>query len=77
MGSKLAELPQTVLLTGGMPGVGETVGRSFLAQCEKMGKKPSIFHILPQGSGSWDYGVTLHTGISMEDRREILGRYRT
>jgi len=74
IGARLAELPQAVLITGGMPGVGERVGRSFWSHCLQMGTKAEIFHILPEGCESWDYGVTLCAGVSMEDRREILGR---
>jgi len=72
VGTQLAGLEGMVLITGGMPGVAEAVGRSFLA--ERHNKTAHIYHILPRGSDAWDYGITLHGGDNMEDRREILGR---
>lgn len=74
IGSLLATIEDLVLITGGVPGVGETVGRSFLNCRKRLSFKPNIFHILPRGFEEWNYGVTLFGGDSMLDRREILGR---
>jgi len=74
VGTRLAEIDEAVLLTGGVPGVGETVGRSFSERRQTLGRIARIFHVLPEGSDPWDYGVTLAAGADMEERREILGR---
>jgi hypothetical protein len=74
IGNQLGAIPELVLLTGGVPGVGERVGRSFFERRQQLSLDPCTYHILPRGSGSWDYGVTLYGGESMMDRREILGR---
>jgi hypothetical protein len=63
-----------VLVTGGVSGIGEGVGRSFFEARRKAGGAPDVFHILPNGYASWDYGVTLFGGADMRERREILGR---
>lgn len=77
IGSELATLAGLVLLTGGVPGVGEAVGRSFFATRQQSSAQPNTFHVLPIGSRAWDYGVTLFAGSSMPERREILGRLAT
>ena len=33
IGAQLAQIDRLILLTGGVPGVGEAVGRSFFAAC--------------------------------------------
>ena len=73
-GVHLAALEGLVLLTGGVPGVGEAVGRSFVETRCRLSGETSACHILPRGSESWDYGITIFAGSSMLDRREILGR---
>ncbi len=73
-GELLTAFPQIVLLTGGVGGVGESVGRSFHAAAARVGQPSQIFHVLPHGEGSWDYGKTLFAGENMEERREVLGR---
>ena len=70
--AKLAQINRLILLTGGVPGVGEAVGRSFFAACGSGEQR--TFHVLPAGCVPWDYGVTLFAGRNMEERREILGR---
>ena len=72
IGAQLAQIDRLVLLTGGVDGVGEAVGRSFFAACGSGEER--TFHILPTGCMGWDYGVTLFAGRDMEERREVLGR---
>jgi uncharacterized protein (TIGR00725 family) len=73
-GKELAKIDSLVLLTGGVAGIGETVGRSFYRARKQLGTLPQVFHILPEGSEPWDYGLTLFGGFSMSDRRAILAR---
>eukprot|EP01119_Soliformovum_irregulare_P013888 TRINITY_DN3739_c0_g1_i3.p1 TRINITY_DN3739_c0_g1~~TRINITY_DN3739_c0_g1_i3.p1 ORF type:complete len:206 (-),score=41.33 TRINITY_DN3739_c0_g1_i3:16-633(-) len=71
VGEALTKIPNVTLITGGISGVGEGVGRAFY-QHKKQGQ--NVFHVLPRPSPSWDYGVTLKAGNDMFERREILGR---
>ncbi|MCA9727019.1 MAG: hypothetical protein KC729_04995 [Candidatus Eisenbacteria bacterium] len=73
-GARLASLDGLVLLTGGVTGVGETVGRSFFDERRRMSRPTDVYHILPEESWNWDYGTTLFAGADMAERREILGR---
>lgn len=72
IGAQLAQIDRLILLTGGVPGVGEAVGRSFFAACSS--GEPRTFHVLPAGCVPWEYGVTLFAGRNMQERREVLGR---
>jgi hypothetical protein len=72
IGAQLAQLNPLLLLTGGVSGVGEAVGRSFFAACARGEQR--TFHVLPAGCTPWDYGVTLFAGRNMQERREVLGR---
>jgi len=72
IGAQLALIDRLILLTGGVPGVGEAVGRSFFAACSS--DEQRTFHVLPAGCIPWDYGVTKFAGSDMEERREVLGR---
>ena len=72
IGAQLAQLDRLLLLTGGVSGVGEAVGRSFFAACGSAEQR--TFHVLPAGCVPWDYGVTLFAGRNMQERREVLGR---
>ena len=74
LGRLLARFKGLVLLTGGVEGVGETVGRSLYAARKPDDGGPNVFHILPKGFARWDYGDTLFAGKDMRERREILGR---
>jgi hypothetical protein len=74
MGRLLAGIPGLVLLTGGVEGIGEAVGRAFFEQRRHAGQEPHVYHVLPEGEPAWDYGVTLFAGADMTERREILGR---
>lgn len=74
VGRLLAAIPQLVLITGGVEGVGESVGRSFFNTRRNACQVPQVFHILPVGEATWDYGETLFAGTDMEERREILAR---
>src|SRR3954469_12392406 len=74
IGRLLAGIPGLVLLTGGVEGIGEAVGRSFYQARLHAGQEPRVYHMLPEGEPAWDYGETLFAGSDMTERREILGR---
>lgn len=74
IGGLLATIPGLVLITGGVEGIGEAVGRSFFRACSKAGRNPQVFHVLPEGEKIWDYGQTHFAGSHMGERREILAR---
>jgi hypothetical protein len=74
IGRLLAGIPELVLLTGGVEGIGEAVGRSFFQMRRTAGQQPHVYHVLPEGELAWDYGQTLFAGSNMTERREILGR---
>lgn len=75
VGRALGDMEDVVLLTGGVTGVGETVGRAFFERRISLGRDPNVFHILPEALGAdWDYGATLRSGKDMRQRREVLGR---
>jgi SLOG-like protein len=73
IGYNLSTLDRLVLVTGGVEGVGEALGRSFWASCGGASDR-CVIHILPRGYRKWDYGETLFAGSDMWERREILGR---
>jgi uncharacterized protein (TIGR00725 family) len=73
VGRALAGFEHLILLTGGVSGVGEWVGKSFYAARTGDGHR-GVFHILPNGHSKWDYGETLIGGDNMQERRQILGR---
>lgn len=74
IGRLLASIPELVLLTGGVEGIGEAVGRSFYEARGDSGEEPRIYHVLPEGEEAWDYGETVFAGFDMTERREVLGR---
>jgi hypothetical protein len=74
IGRLLAGISGMVLLTGGVEGIGEAVGRSFFSARRASGQEPCVYHVLPEGEEAWDYGETLFAGSDMTERREILGR---
>ena len=74
IGRLLAALDGLILLTGGVEGAGETVGRSFYNLRSGSDSPRGVYHLLPHGHRSWDYGETLFAGADMEERREVLGR---
>src|SRR5881227_2044854 len=74
IGRLLAGIPGLVLLTGGVEGIGEGVGRSFFQARRDSGQEPRVYHVLPEGEEAWDYGETLFAGSDMTERREVLGR---
>lgn len=74
LGRSLARLNRLVLVTGGVSGVAEGVGRSFCSAREGLGRQADVFHLLPRGSWRCDYGETVRAGSDMSERREILGR---
>ncbi len=72
IGRRLASCAGLLLLTGGVGGVGETVGRAFH---DARGRDDeSVIHILPHGHAPRDYGQTLFAGADMHERRDVLGR---
>jgi predicted Rossmann-fold nucleotide-binding protein len=76
IGRALASITDLVLVTGGVEGVGESVGRTFFGRRLEMNIPPRVFHVLPEGEPSWDYGETIFAGSTMHERREMLGRLR-
>jgi hypothetical protein len=74
VGGLLATIEGLVLITGGMTGIGEGVGRSFFHSRRKAGREPDVFQVLPRGCAAWDYGVTVFAGSDMGERREVLAR---
>jgi hypothetical protein len=74
IGEGLANLDGLVLLTGGVSGVGESIGRAFATSCRTLGRSARVIHVLPRGCSAWDYGKTVFAGENMRERREILGR---
>ena len=74
IGRLLAGMSGLVLLTGGVEGIGEAVGRSFFQARRNAGQEPRVYHVLPEGEPAWDYGETLFAGADMTERREVLGR---
>src|SRR4051794_297086 len=74
IGRLLAGIPELVLLTGGVEGIGEAVGRSFYQARRDSGQVPRVYHVLPEGEEAWDYGETVFAGSDMTERREVLGR---
>lgn len=74
IGGLLATVPNLLVITGGMTGIGEGVGRSVSDIRKQNGDEPDVFHILPRGCAGWDYGTTLFAGSNMAERREILAR---
>jgi hypothetical protein len=74
IGRLLASVPGLVLLTGGVEGIGEAVGRNFFQARRDAGQEPRVYHVLPEGEPAWDYGETLFAGADMTERREVLGR---
>jgi len=73
-GRLLASIPDLVLITGGVEGVGEATGRGFFQARQEAGQEPRVFHVLPEGEVAWDYGETLFAGADMAERREVLAR---
>lgn len=73
-GRCLAGIPDLVLVTGGVSGVPESVGRSFVEERQRVKSPRNTYQLLPKGCGSWDFGETIIAGANMTERREILGR---
>ncbi len=74
IGRLLAAIPNLSLITGGVEGVGETTSRSFFQSRLETEQEPRVYHVLPQGEESWDFGQTYFAGRDMTQRREILAR---
>jgi hypothetical protein len=74
IGRLLAAIPDLLLITGGVEGIGEAVGRSFFQTRCQFGSEPRVYHVLPNGEEAWNYGETFFAGSDMTERREILGR---
>jgi predicted Rossmann-fold nucleotide-binding protein len=74
IGRLLADIRGLVLITGGVEGVGEAVGRGYFRAAREAGLEPRVFHVLPDGEEAWDYGETHFAGAEMSERREVLAR---
>lgn len=74
LGGVLADFDRLLLLTGGVEGVGATVGRSFHAAVTGKLDRQRVFHLLPRCYQPVDYGETLFAGDDLAERREVLGR---
>lgn len=90
IGRKLAQEEDIVLVTGGFYGVGETVGRSFFEERERLGKPHGICHVVAtrdeQDKSSQTrqnpdrtfqavpYGETLFFGSSVRQREMLMPR---
>lgn len=74
LGGLLAAIRGLELVTGGVPGVGEAIGRAFCSHRKELGLPDAVVHVLPRGGSAWDYGRTLFAGSDMAERREVLGR---
>src|SRR5262245_8032236 len=59
IGERLADVSDLILLTGGVSGVGERIGRGYVQGCHTLGITPSVHHVLPHGYEAWDYGATV------------------
>jgi hypothetical protein len=70
----VAAIPGLLLITGGVEGVGEATARSFFQVRWASGQDPRVYHVLPEGEETWDYGETLFAGSDMSERREVLAR---
>ena len=75
IGELLAAVPNLlIIITDGMTGIGEGVGRTVFDARRQGGCEPDVFHILPRRCAARDYGTTLFAGSDMAQRREILAR---
>ena len=74
IGRRLAAMPDQTLLTGGVAGIGDTIGRAYFQTRRDIGMRGEVVHLLPQGVVGPDYGRTETAGTDMSTRREILGR---
>jgi predicted Rossmann-fold nucleotide-binding protein len=74
VGKSLANVCSLAVVTGGRPGVGESVGRNFFQSRVDEHNDPHVYHLLPEGCDRPDYGETLFFGRNMVERREVLGR---
>ena len=74
IGKCLAGVCPLAVITGGRPGVGETIARSFFRSCCDNKRDPHVYHLLPVGSLPRDQGTTLYCGENVIERREVLAR---
>lgn len=74
IGRALAEVENVVVVTGGVPGVGDRVGWGFAERRRELGRAPNVIHVLPHDCNARPFGTTLFAGDDMTERREILGR---
>ena len=72
VGRQLADFDPLVVITGGVAGVGETVGLAYQAACIEAGRPPLLYHVLPEGFPPAGSGKTLKAGTSMPARRQVL-----
>ena len=74
LGRRLADVSTLVVVTGGVTGVGEALGRGFHERATGRGTAPRVLHLLPPGYPTWDYGRSIVIGETFADRREVLAR---
>jgi uncharacterized protein (TIGR00725 family) len=74
IGNSLAGMAPVVMITGGVGGVGDTVCDGYNRGCQANRRRADIFHILPEGIRNSGRFPVLHTGRTMKQRREVLGR---
>ena len=74
IGRALAGIPDLVVVTGGADGAADLIARAYDDACRDAGRKGRVLHILPEGSGTREYGDIIHAGADAEQRREVLGR---
>ena len=67
----LASLGHVLLVTGGLKGAAEAIGRSFDGA---RGGRGLVVHILPIGHEVPNFGSIHFAGSSLAHRRELLGR---
>ena len=69
LGSLLGDIPSVILLTGGMPAVGEDIGEQF-------GAFDRLYHLLPSehALGYPKFGNVLIIGDSYQQRQVVLGK---
>ncbi|XP_067656996.1 uncharacterized protein [Haliotis asinina] len=90
IGSELAQLPNIAMATGGFFGVGETVSQTFYEESQRLWRKNSVWHVLPERDnqdrhqqarqnpdltfGIVPFGKTIFCGESVRERENVVAR---
>ncbi|XP_046576858.1 LOW QUALITY PROTEIN: uncharacterized protein LOC124284791 [Haliotis rubra] len=90
IGSELAQLPNIAMATGGFFGVGETVSLTFYEESQRLWRKNSVWHVLPERDnqdrhqqarqnpdltfGIVPFGKTIFCGDSVRERENVVAR---